>query len=151
MIAGVVPRVGVGHKFLLMFPSEDHARISTCLTANLSSLALDYVARQKLGGTSMAYFVMRQLPVMPPSAYEQTAPWARTLSLAEWIALRASRLLITTYDMLATDLNTQGLSTCDLTSLAAGQVWWTQPSSLYGLEDDVEHVFTAFPVCVRTR
>ncbi len=150
VIAGVVPRVGVGHKFLLMFPSEDHARISTCLTANLSSLALDYVARQKLGGTSMAYFVMRQLPVMPPSAYEQTAPWARTLSLAEWIALRASRLLITTYDMLATDLNTQGLSE---------PVRWVDESRLqvrceldaaffhlYGLErDDVEHVFTAFP------
>jgi hypothetical protein len=150
VIASVVPRVGVGHKFLLMFPSNDYARISMCLTANLSSLALDYVARQKIGGTSMAYFVMRQLPVLPPSTYAQAAPWARTISLVEWIGLRSSRLLMTTYDMLATDLNAQGLNE---------PVIWDDESRLrirceldaaflhlYGLDrDDVEHVFTAFP------
>jgi hypothetical protein len=34
-------------------------------------LSLDYVARQKVGGTSLTYFYLRQLSVLPPSAYGQ--------------------------------------------------------------------------------
>ena len=30
---------------------------------------LDYVARQKVGGTSLAYFYLKQLPFLPPERY----------------------------------------------------------------------------------
>lgn len=150
VIASVVPRVGVGHTLPLMFTSGADASNAMCLLANLSSLALDYCARQKIGGTHLTYQYLKQLPVLPTSAYAQAAPWAWTISLAEWIGLRASHLFITTYDMLTTNLNTQELSE---------PVSWDDESRLqvrceldaaffhlYGLDrDDVEHVFTAFP------
>jgi hypothetical protein len=38
--------------------------------AVLSSFVLDFVARQKIGGTAMSYFLMKQLPVPPPAAID---------------------------------------------------------------------------------
>jgi hypothetical protein len=52
-----------------MFPSLEQPKIAACLLANLCSLALDYSARQKVGGTHLKYDVFKQLPLLPPSAY----------------------------------------------------------------------------------
>lgn len=70
VIASLVPRVGVGDKFLLLNSSE-HGQRPLCLLANLNSLAFDYVARQKVGGTSLKYFTMKQLPVLLPTIYSE--------------------------------------------------------------------------------
>ena len=70
VIAGVVPRVGVGNNFPLMFPDEKvEPKMSAALVGNLSALAFDFVARHKVGGTHLNFFIIRQLPVLPPSAY----------------------------------------------------------------------------------
>ena len=70
VIASVMPRVGVNHKTPLFFAepalSVSH---SAALLANFDSLVLDYVARQKVGGTSLAYFYLKQLPFLPPDHY----------------------------------------------------------------------------------
>jgi hypothetical protein len=68
VIAGATPRVGCGHKFPLLVPNIS-TEVQAALLANLSSLPLDYLARQKLGGTSLTYFVLKQLAVLPPSAF----------------------------------------------------------------------------------
>ncbi|MEW6221134.1 MAG: SAM-dependent DNA methyltransferase, partial [Thermodesulfobacteriota bacterium] len=68
VIAGVVPRVGVGDKFLLAMPRQEATRWPA-LMANFCALPLDYLARQKVGGTSLKYFTMKQLPILPPTAY----------------------------------------------------------------------------------
>jgi hypothetical protein len=39
------------------------------LLANFNSIATDFVARQKIGGTAMAVFTLQQLPILPPTAY----------------------------------------------------------------------------------
>lgn len=39
------------------------------LLGNLSSLALDYTARFKVGGIHLNFFIFRQLPVLPPTYY----------------------------------------------------------------------------------
>jgi hypothetical protein len=39
------------------------------LEANLSALVLDYVARQKVGGTNLTFHYVKQFPILPPSAY----------------------------------------------------------------------------------
>jgi hypothetical protein len=64
IIASVIPRAGVGHKYQLVFPSDpdDIEELEACL----SSFVFDFVARQKLGGTAVSYFVMKQLPVPCP-------------------------------------------------------------------------------------
>jgi len=68
VISGVFPRVGVGHKFPLYFV-ENSPLLMAALFANLNSIVLDYIARQKVGGTSLTYFIIRQFPVLAPSAY----------------------------------------------------------------------------------
>jgi hypothetical protein len=70
VIASLVPRVGVGDKFLLMFPkcSIGFARM-LCLLADQNCLVHDFVARQKLGGTSFKYHYKKQVATLPPSAY----------------------------------------------------------------------------------
>ena len=61
VISSIIPRSASGDKFLLMFPGVDCLRISALL-ATMSSLSFDYVARQKLGGTSLKLYLMQQLP-----------------------------------------------------------------------------------------
>ena len=68
MIATIFPRYGCGDKFLLMMPDTNTLHIAALL-ATLNSLVFDYVTRQKVGGTSLKYFTMKQLPVLPPSAF----------------------------------------------------------------------------------
>lgn len=68
LIAGVVPKSAVGDKFLLILPSERPSLVAALL-ANLDSLVCDFVARQKVGGTSFKYFTMRQIAVLPPTRY----------------------------------------------------------------------------------
>ncbi|MBX5452524.1 MAG: N-6 DNA methylase [Acidobacteriia bacterium] len=70
VIAAAVPRVGVNHKIPL-FMTAHKPSLAAALPANFSALVLDYVARQKVGGTSLTYFYLKQFPVLPPSAYDQ--------------------------------------------------------------------------------
>jgi hypothetical protein len=76
VIAAVIPRVGVGHSFpLLMANRRPHA---ACLLAVLSSFALDFAARQKVGGTNLTYNYLEQFPVLPPDAFDRPLPFARS-------------------------------------------------------------------------
>ena len=110
VIATVLPRVGVGDTFLLMFPEGAGADAALCLVANLCSFPLDYVARQKVSGTHLTYHVFTQLPVLPPQAYERPCPWHPSLTLAEWIWSRALELVYTAWDLapFARDLGYHG-------------------------------------------
>jgi hypothetical protein len=100
-ISGLIPQSGVGHKFLLMIPSVDERR-RAALLAILSSLSFDYVARQKLGGTSFNYFTMKQL----------TAPHPDDISDADltFIVPRVLELTYTSHSMkpFAEDLGYKG-------------------------------------------
>ncbi len=70
VIAGVIPRVGVGNKFPLIFSNRSEKEI-VCLVGNLSSLIFDYAARQKVGGTTLNFFIMKQFSIFPPEAYSE--------------------------------------------------------------------------------
>jgi hypothetical protein len=73
VIASVMPRAGVGNKLPLLLPDMSiGAALSAALLGNLSSLTLDFVARQKLGGTTLNYFYLKQFPVLPPDRYAPT-------------------------------------------------------------------------------
>ena len=65
-VTSLVPSdVGAGHKAPLVFTSRGLVP-SSALLALLSSLVFDYVVRQKVGGSSMGFFIMKQLPVLLP-------------------------------------------------------------------------------------
>lgn len=71
VICTVLPRVAVGNKIPLVFPNSNDKKLMACLIANLNSIVLDYVARQKVAGLSLSYFLLKQLPVLPPQAYQE--------------------------------------------------------------------------------
>ena len=68
LISSVIPRVAVGDKFLLFFAPQP-AHLMAALLANFDSLVCDFAARQKVGGTALKYFTMKQFPVLPPEHY----------------------------------------------------------------------------------
>lgn len=90
-IAAVIPRIGCGNKFPLLLLEEQRASLAACLIAGLSSLCLDYVARQKLGGTTMNYFYVKQFPVLPSTTF--------TERLLDQIVPRYLELVFTSNDM----------------------------------------------------
>lgn len=98
VIPTVIPRSAVADTFLLAMPSSEPT-LTACLYANLSSLPLDYAARQKVGGVHLKYNVLRQLPVLPPSAFEGEAPWSRTETLRHWLLARTLELTYTAWDL----------------------------------------------------
>jgi len=99
VIASLVPRVGTGDTFLLGLPAYWQDGLAACLLANLSSFALDYCARQKVGGTHLKYHVFKQLPVLPPSAYQAPCPWSPGQTVGEWLLPRVLGLVYTAWDL----------------------------------------------------
>lgn len=68
VITGVVPLAGVGHTFPLMFSQESPEKM-VVLLANLNSMVLDFIARQKVGGTHLTYGFLKQFPMLSPEQY----------------------------------------------------------------------------------
>lgn len=84
-IFSLLPRVGANHKLPLV-TVQTNTLLATCWYANVNSITFDFVTRQKIGGTSLGFFILRQLPVLPPAAYT-----------AQDIAFIVPRLLELTY------------------------------------------------------
>lgn len=92
LISSVIPRVAVGDKFLLFFAPQP-AHLMAALLANFDSLVCDFAARQKVGGTALKYFTMKQFPVLPPERY--------TPADLAYIVPRVLELTHTAHDMQA--------------------------------------------------
>jgi len=100
MIAAMIPRVATANSAPLVLTREDIGpRRLACLLANLNSLALDFVARQKVGGVHLNFFIVNQLPVFPPVHYEERCPWHQKQRLEKWISDRVLKLTCTAEDM----------------------------------------------------
>ncbi len=98
VVSCIIPRYAVNDKFLLMMPSAIPL-LTMALYANLLCFPLDYAARQKVGGLSLKYFTMRQLPVFAPSIYGSCAPWAPGLTICDWLLPRVLELTYTAWDL----------------------------------------------------
>jgi len=72
VIVSILPIVAVNHTMpLFIFEEKNTAIFSCCLYGDLNSLTIDYLARQKVGGTHLTYHYLKQFPVLPPNAYSQ--------------------------------------------------------------------------------
>lgn len=67
-IAMLLPAVGFGNKVPILKPT-DPIRTEWLLAANLNAVPFDFVTRQKLQGQTLNLFIVEQLPVIGPSAY----------------------------------------------------------------------------------
>ncbi|MFJ1610188.1 Eco57I restriction-modification methylase domain-containing protein [Streptomyces sp. NPDC088253] len=141
MIAAAFPRYGAGHKLPIAMPSVS----PELLLGAWSSMVFDYCARQKLSGTSMTYFIVKQLPVPRP---QQLARHARSLTP------RLLELTYTTHDM--------ALFARDLGDTGAPFRWDEDRRAiiraeldalffhLYGIaRDNVDYILETFPIVKR--
>ena len=89
----VLPRVAAGDSVFLMATSEQLRLKAPALLANLLTLVFDYVCRQKIGGLNFSFYLMQQMPTIPPDRYSDA-------DLA-YIGPRVLELTHTAYDMQA--------------------------------------------------
>jgi len=75
VIASVVPRVGVVGEFPLVlanFPSRNNKNsLYAALLSNLNCIVFDYLARQKIGGIHLKFYILEQLPILSPESYKE--------------------------------------------------------------------------------
>jgi hypothetical protein len=83
VVPSVLPISAVGSKFPLAFPADPtHGPL---LHAIWSSIVFDYIARQKMSGTNVQTFILKQLACPTPATFAELAPWQPSVSLAEWV------------------------------------------------------------------
>lgn len=63
-----------GHKLPLIF-NERELVPGLCPVAIMGSIPFDYIARQKVGGSSMAFFIMKQMPFPTPDQIPDNLKW----------------------------------------------------------------------------
>lgn len=90
VIATTVPIVAIGHTMPIFFSSRGVDQ-QFCLLGNWQTLTLDFCARNKIGGTHLTYSYLKQLPFLPPSAYDSTA--------IDFIRSRVLELSYTSHDL----------------------------------------------------
>ncbi|MGW7644173.1 Eco57I restriction-modification methylase domain-containing protein [Streptomyces bobili] len=142
-IASVFPIGGLGHSGTLLMPlAEESAGL---LYVNATSLVLDYVLRQKLGGTNLNNFQFEQLPFLKPGDLNKHR---------DFITCRAVELTYTTIDMkgFADDLGEDGAPF--YWDVYRRQVIRAELDALffhlYGISrEDADYVLDTFPIVRR--
>ncbi len=152
IVAAVIPRVGVGHKLPIAVVPRPAGEFA-CVVAAMSSFVLDYVARQKLGATSLGFFIVNQLPLPAPSDFRAAATWAGGPT-SEWIAARVLELVYCASDLagFARDLGYDGPPfRWDLERRSSIRAELDAAMlHLYGIErDDAQYILGTFPVVRR--
>lgn len=87
-IASFFEPTAVSNKMPLLLSTNESLFL---LEANLNSLPFDFVSRQKIGGTSMNYFIAEQLPIIRPKSYNEVDK--------KFIKQRVLELTYTSYDL----------------------------------------------------
>lgn len=149
MMAAIGPSAPCGNNFPTMIVDGPQL----LLAAVLQSFALDFVARQKLGSTTMNFFIVEQLPVPVPTAFDDEPPWSGS-SLTREVTSRLLELIYTAWDLAggANELGFDGppfrwdnerrpLLRAELDACFF---------HLYGIErDDVDYIMETFPIVKR--
>ena len=155
MIASIVPRSAVANTLPILIPDTDdvvsYKQSLWLLAACLNSFPLDFVARQKVQGQHLNWFIVEQLPVIPPRDYDRQ--FGNT-SARDLVRDHVLRLTYTSDDMapFARDLGYDGPPFA-----------WDEEERrhlrarldalhfhLYGLtRDDADYVLNTFPIVQR--
>jgi hypothetical protein len=70
VICAAIPFSASPHVFPQIIPHDDLAKdIITALLGNLNALVVDYICRLKMSRQGLDAFIVKQLPVLPPSFY----------------------------------------------------------------------------------
>ncbi len=148
LLSSGLPYGGVGNSAPVIALENARAVASALILANMNSLPLDWTARLSVGGVNLSFFIVKQLPVLPPEAYLKESTCGQP-----WVQLVVPRVLELTYTSteltgFANDLGYEGTPfswneerrhrlQCELDAIFA---------HMYGLNrDDLEWILDAPP------
>lgn len=162
-IAAAFPAVGFGNKVPLLLPKDDAPL--ELLLGNFNAVAFDFATRQKVQGQTLNWFIVEQLPVIPPDFYAR-AFGAKTA--AEIVRETVLELTYTAHDMAAFARDIGHVN--DAGELLAPFVWDEDRRLrlrakldalyfiLYGIydpadpergRDDIRYIYSTFPIVER--
>lgn len=146
-----VPSAAIGHSSPLI--STKRQTDSVPLIPIFGSHAFDYMARQKLGGTNMTFFIVKQLAVLSPTQLDTESSWERVV-VSGWLCPRVLELTFTAWDLagFAADLGYDGPpfkwdpARRELLRAELDAAFF----HLYGIErEDVDYIMDTFPIVKR--
>lgn len=119
MIAALIPFCGAGHTLPILLPecSDDpemaaaqirnYKNFAPLICANFNSFAFDFLARQKVQGNHLTWFIVEQLPIIPPAAW--TGKIGK-VKVADFVRNEVLHLTFTAHDIaaFARDMNYEG-------------------------------------------
>ncbi len=150
-IFSLLPVVPCGSSLAVVMVNSLYDHEELWLVSCASSFVFDYVLRQKLGGPNMNFFIMKQLPILPPDYYAMPCKWDKQITLDMWVLPRTVELTYTAWD-LGPFIKDYGYShppfrwnderrfllRCELDAAYF---------HLYGIErDDMDHILETFPI-----
>ncbi len=94
VIAAAFPLSGVGNSLPMIKTGLSNLHFPEIILANLGSIILDYCARFKIGGLNLNFFIVKQLPILPPDAYSSEG-----FNVTDMIRNRCLELTYTAWDM----------------------------------------------------
>lgn len=158
MIAAVLPRAGVGNTLPILLVSEDTspraAHQAALMLALFNSFAFDFVARQKVQGQHLNWFIVEQLPVIAPADFD--APLGNE-TIGDFVCREVLRLTYTAHDMAAF---AKDLGDVDAQGTVRPPFVWDESDRrrrmalldalfmhLYGIgRDDAAYILDSFPI-----
>ncbi len=159
MIAALIPNAGAGNTLPIISIDGQAVVNVILLLANFSTVPFDYVARQKIQGQHLNWFIIEQLPVVPPEHYDTVHFGSKTAG--EIIREAVLELTYTAHDM-APFAGDMGY--VDETGEVRPPFLWDEDRRLhlrakldavffhlYGVtdRDDVRYVYSTFPIVER--
>ena len=161
MIAAAVPMVGLGNTAPAMVSDESplYREQSPLLLANLGAIVLDFVTRQKVQSTHLNWYIVEQLPVVPPAHYEAVSFGPKTA--AEIVREAVLELTYTSHDMAPF---ARDMGYVDEDGNVRPPFVWDEERRLhlrakldavffhlYGItdRDDVRYIYSTFPIVER--
>lgn len=99
LVGTILPTAAVGNSLPAIVFGNATERQCLCFLANLCSFIEDYLVRQSIGGPNLNFFIIKQIPFLPPDFYHDPSPWAPETRLLDWISDRALELVYTAHDL----------------------------------------------------
>ncbi len=161
-IAALIPYSGAGHTLPVLILSGSvysEAIFGSLFLANQNALVFDFVVRQKVQSTHFSYYILEQLPVIPPDRFTATHFGPKTA--ADIIRAAVLELTYTAHDMAPF---ARDMGYVDAAGSVKPPFFWDEDRRLtlrakldavffhlYGItnRDDVRYIYSTFPIVER--
>ena len=162
MIAAIIPYAGAGNTLPILFGEQTdqlEAGTAAFFVANLNALVFDFTARQKIQGQHLNWYIVEQLPVVPPGRYAEVRFGRKTA--ADIVRAAVLELTYTSHDMTPF---ARDMGHVDHSGKVKPPFPWDEERRfhlrakldalyfyLYGVtdSDDVRYIYSTFPIVER--